>query len=85
MNTPVQGTAADIIKLAMINVSRRLKQENLKSRLILQVHDELIVEAEKNEVDQVCRILKTEMENAASLLVPLKVDMQTGPSWYDTK
>lgn len=85
MNTPVQGTAADIIKLAMINVSRRLKQENLKSRLILQVHDELIVEAEKTEVDQVCRILKTEMENAASLLVPLKVDMQTGHSWYDTK
>ena len=85
MNTPVQGTAADIIKLAMINVSRRLKQKNLKSRLILQVHDELIVEAEKTEVDQVCRILKTEMENAASLLVPLKVDMQTGHSWYDTK
>lgn len=85
MNTPVQGTAADIIKLAMINVSRRLKQENLKSRLILQVHDELIVEAEKTEVDQVCRILTTEMENAASLLVPLKVDMQTGHSWYDTK
>ncbi len=85
MNTPVQGTAADIIKLAMINVSRRLKQENLKSRLILQVHDELIVEAKKNELDEVCRILKTEMENAASLSVPLKVDMQTGRSWYDTK
>lgn len=85
MNTPVQGTAADIIKLAMINVSKRLKEEKLKSRLILQVHDELIVEAAKPEVDDVCRILKTEMENAASLSVPLKVDMHTGRSWYDTK
>lgn len=85
MNAPVQGTAADIIKLAMINVYRRLKEENMTSRLILQVHDELIVEAAKDEVDKVCDILKTEMENAVSLSVPLKVDMQVGHSWYDTK
>ena len=85
MNTPVQGTAADIIKLAMIAVYRRLKQENLSSRLILQVHDELIIEAKKSEEEIVKQILREEMENAAALLVPLKVDMQTGRSWYDAK
>ena len=85
MNTPVQGTAADIIKLAMIKVYNRLKEEHLKSRLILQVHDELIIDACKEEADRVCVLLKQEMEQAASLLVPLKVDMETGRSWYDTK
>lgn len=85
LNTPVQGSAADIIKLAMINVYKRLEKENLKSKLILQVHDELIIEAAKDEVDAVCTMLKEEMESAAKLLVPLKVDMQTGHSWYDTK
>jgi len=85
LNTPVQGSAADIIKLAMINVYKRLNKENLKSKLILQVHDELIIEAPKGEVDAVCLLLKEEMENAANLLVPLKVDMKTGRSWYDTK
>ncbi len=85
MNTPVQGSAADIIKLAMINVHKRLKEEGLKSRLILQVHDELIVEALKEELDKVKEILKSEMENAVSLKVPLVADMKWGRSWYDTK
>ncbi|MBO5930115.1 MAG: DNA polymerase I [Clostridia bacterium] len=85
MNSPVQGTAADIIKLAMVNVYNRLKKEKLNARLILQVHDELIIEAAKDSKDAVCRILKEEMETAVSLLVPLKVDMETGHSWYDTK
>jgi len=85
MNSPVQGTAADIIKLAMVNVYNRLKKEKLDARLILQVHDELIIEAAKDKKDTVCRILKEEMETAVSLLVPLKVDMETGHSWYDTK
>ena len=85
MNTPVQGSAADIIKLAMINVDKRLKKENLKSRLILQVHDELIVEALNEELEKVCAVLKEEMEEATKLSVPLKADMKWGHSWYDTK
>ncbi len=85
LNTPVQGTAADIIKLAMINVYKRLKEEKLLSKLILQVHDELIIEAPKGEVDKVCELLREEMEKAASLSVPLKADMKVGRSWYDTK
>ncbi len=85
LNTPVQGSAADIIKLAMINVFNRLKKEKLASKLILQVHDELIIEAPKCEVDKVCALLKEEMESAAKLSVPLKVDMAVGRSWYDTK
>ncbi len=85
MNSPVQGTAADIIKLAMVNVYRRLIQKKLDARLILQVHDELIIEAAAEEKDMVCRILKEEMEHAVLLSVPLKVDMATGHSWYDTK
>ena len=85
LNTPVQGSAADIIKLAMINVFNRLNEEKLKAKLILQVHDELIIEAPKDEVDKVCALLKEEMEKAAELLVPLKVDMKVGRSWFDTK
>ncbi len=85
MNAPIQGTAADIIKIAMVQVYRRLKRENLKSRLILQVHDELIVETYLKEVEQVKKLLKEEMENACRLSVPLVVDMNTGKSWYDTK
>ena len=85
MNAPVQGSAADIIKIAMVNVYKRLKEEGLKSRLILQVHDELIVEAEPEEVAQVEEILRYEMENALSISVPLKVDMNSGKTWYDTK
>lgn len=85
LNTPIQGTAADIIKLAMVRVDNRLINEGLKSKLILQVHDELIVEAHNDEVDKVKQILSEEMQNAMKLNVPLKVDMSTGHSWYDAK
>lgn len=85
MNTPVQGSAADIMKFAMVRVYNRLKAENLKAQLILQVHDELIIEAPEDEKDAVCNILKYEMENAIKLSVPLVVDMAWGKSWYDAK
>lgn len=85
MNTPIQGSAADIIKLAMIKVSERIKRENLKSRLILQVHDELIIEATKDESDYIQALLKEEMQKAYDMKVQLKVDINTGKSWFDTK
>ncbi len=85
MNTPIQGTAADIIKIAMVNVYNELKTKNLKSRLILQVHDELIIETYNNEVEIVKALLKNCMENAVKLEVPLKVDVKSGNSWYETK
>ena len=85
MNAPIQGSAADIIKIAMVNVYKRLKAENLNAKLILQVHDELILECPENEKEITSKILKEEMENAYPLSVPLKVDMNTGKSWYDTK
>lgn len=84
MNTPIQGTAADIIKLAMIKVYQRLKKENLPARLILQVHDELIVEAEEGAAEKVSELLKEEMENCVKLSVPLTVDVKTGKTWFDT-
>ena len=85
LNTPIQGSAADIIKLAMVNVYNRLEKENLEARLILQVHDELIIECPKREQEKVKTVLREEIENAARLSVPLKVDMKAGRSWYDTK
>ena len=85
MNTPIQGTAADIIKIAMIRVYRRLMQENLSAQLILQVHDELIVEAPEHEVAQVEQLLKEEMEKAVSLKVQLKADVGVGKTWIDAK
>lgn len=85
MNAPIQGTAADIIKIAMVNVFGRLRDEGMKSRLILQVHDELIVEAVNEEREAVEKIVREEMESAAKLSVPLVVDMNSGHSWYDTK
>ncbi|MCI9341123.1 MAG: DNA polymerase I [Dorea sp.] len=85
MNAPIQGTAADIIKIAMTGVNRRLKEKQMKSRLVLQVHDELLIEAHRSELDEVKTILKEEMENAASLDVPLEVDMHTGDNWYEAK
>lgn len=85
MNAPIQGTAADIIKIAMIGVDEELKKRNMRSRLILQVHDELLIEAEQNEVEAVKEILKDKMENAARLMVPLIADMHTGKSWYEAK
>lgn len=84
-NMPIQGTAADIIKFAMIRVSRRLEAENMRARLILQVHDELIVEAPEGEADKAAAILKEEMEAAASLTVKLAVDVHIGRTWYDAK
>ena len=85
MNAPIQGTAADIMKIAMIGVNRRLKEQNLKSRLVLQVHDELLIEAYKPELEIVETILREEMEQAASLDVPLEIDMHTGENWYEAK
>ncbi len=85
LNTPIQGTAADIIKLAMVRVHRRLAEEGLESKLILQVHDELIIEALPEEEEQVRTILKEEMENAADIGVRLTVDVESGRSWYDCK
>ena len=83
MNSPIQGTAADIIKIAMIQVDKRLKEESLQSRLILQVHDELLVETHKSEMEQVKQILEEEMHKAASLSVPLDIDMNCGENWYE--
>ena len=85
MNTPIQGTAADIIKIAMLKVWQRIRKEKLESRLILQVHDELIVEAPENEKEIAIKILKEEMENAVKLNVQLKADIESGKSWFDTK
>ena len=83
LNMPIQGTAADIIKLAMVNVDRRLRSEGLEARLILQVHDELIVECPESEAERVSELLKYEMEHAAQLAVPLTVDVKTGKSWAE--
>lgn len=85
MNSPIQGTAADIIKIAMIRVHERLKKEQCKSTLILQIHDELLIETEKSEVEQVTRILREEMMQAANLSVPLSVGVSTGDTWYEAK
>jgi DNA polymerase-1 len=85
MNAPIQGSAADIIKIAMVNVYKKLEEKNLKSKLILQVHDELIVEAIEEEVDIVSTIVREEMENAVAMDVDLDVDLNVGYSWYETK
>ncbi len=83
MNAPIQGTAADIIKIAMVGVDRRLREEGLKSRLVLQVHDELLVETEISEKERVETILREEMEGAAKLRVRLEIDMKSGESWFE--
>ncbi len=85
MNSPIQGTAADIIKIAMVRVHDRLQEEGLKSRLILQVHDELLVEARLEEAGRVEQILTEEMQQAAELKVPLEIDMHRGNNWYEAK
>lgn len=85
MNTPIQGSAADIIKMAMVKVYNELKIRNLKSRLILQIHDELIIETQKDEIEEVKDMMKNIMENSIKLNVPLTVDLEVGDSWYDTK
>ncbi len=83
INAPIQGSAADIIKIAMINVYKRFKEENLKSKMILQVHDELIFDVYKPEGDIVEKIVKHEMENAVSFDIPLSVDMGKGNNWLE--
>ena len=85
MNAPIQGTAADVIKLAMIRVHRCLREEGLSARLILQVHDELIVECPAAEKERAAAILGREMAAAASLKVPLVADVHEGRTWYDAK
>ena len=85
MNMPLQGSSADIIKIAMINVANALENEKLKTKMILQVHDELVLEAPLNEVERASQILKYEMENAVKLKVPLTVEVHTGKNWYDAK
>ena len=85
MNSPIQGTAADIIKIAMNHVYERMKKEGLRSRLVLQVHDELLIETKKEEIEEVSRILEEEMKGAADLAVELDVDMHQGDSWYEAK
>ena len=85
MNSPIQGTAADIMKIAMIAVFRKLKEKNLKSKLILQIHDELVVETAKDEIEEVKTIITESMKNAASLAVSLEVDLHTGSNWYEAK
>ena len=83
MNAPIQGTAADIMKIAMINVDKALKEQNLKSKIVLQVHDELLVEAYKDEVEQVKQILVDNMKNAADLRVALEVEVEVGNNWNE--
>lgn len=85
MNSPIQGAAADIMKIAMIAVDKELKNRKMKSRLVLQVHDELLIEAWKDEIEEVKEILKRGMEGAASLEVPLEIDMHVGENWYEAK
>jgi DNA polymerase-1 len=85
MNSPIQGTAADIIKIAMVRVNRRLKKKSMRSRLILQVHDELLVEAYKDEVAEVEAIMLEEMQNTAQLTVPLEAEVKEGSNWFEAK
>ena len=85
MNSPIQGTAADIIKIAMVKVHDRLLKEGLESKLLLQVHDELLIETKVSEQAIVEKILSEEMENAAELSVKLEIDMHAGSSWFEAK
>ncbi|MDD7113864.1 MAG: DNA polymerase I [Lachnospiraceae bacterium] len=85
MNSSIQGTAADIIKIAMVRVSKRLREEKLESRLILQIHDELLIETKKEEVELIKTILREEMMGAANLSVPLSIDIEEGNTWYEAK
>lgn len=85
INSPIQGTAADIIKLAMINIQKAMKEKNLKSKMILQVHDELIFDVDPSELEEMKNLVRFHMENAVNLSVPLKVEMGTGDNWFDLK
>lgn len=85
LNAPIQGSAADIIKIAMINVAKKLSESSLDAKLVLQVHDELVVEASKKDAEAAAKILTEEMENACSILVPLRADAGVGETWYEAK
>ena len=85
LNTPIQGTSADIIKKAMIEVSKYIKSHNLQSKMIMQVHDELIIDCKKEELEEVTKMLTEIMEQTCNLEVPLKVDINYGDNWYDAK
>jgi DNA polymerase-1 len=85
MNTPIQGSAADIIKVAMVKVDREIQSKGLRSRLLLQVHDELVFEAVEDELDELSAIVAQSMESAADLRVPLKVDINVGSNWKEAK
>ena len=85
MNSPIQGTAADIMKIAMIAVDRELRKRGLSSHIVLQIHDELLIETANNEVEEVKEILTDKMKHAADLRVSLEVDAKTGASWFDAK
>lgn len=83
MNSPIQGTAADIIKIAMIRVAETLRREKLQARIVLQVHDELLIETAVGEQEEVCRILQKEMPTAAELQLPLEIGIEKGENWYE--
>ena len=85
LNTPIQGTSADIIKKAMVEVYKKLKEKNLKSKMILQIHDELVIDTKKEELQEIKTILKDTMENTYKLNVPLKVDINIGENLYEAK
>ena len=85
LNTPIQGSAADIIKIAMVKVYNELKKRNLKSKLIIQIHDELVVDTSKDEIEEVKELMKDLMENSVDLNVKLSVDMNTGANLYESK
>ena len=83
MNSPIQGSAADIIKMAMIRIARRLEHSHFDARLILQVHDELLIECRRDQAQEVSALMREEMEHTVQLAVPLTVDVQIGDNWYD--
>lgn len=85
MNTPIQGTAADIMKIAMINVYKKMKEQKLESKIVLQVHDEMMIEAKEAEIEKVKEIMKSEMEAAIKLKVPLIAEISEANNWYDCK
>ena len=85
MNTPIQGTAADIMKIAMVNLYKELNKNNLQSKILLQIHDELLLQVKCNEKEKVESLLKSSMENAMQLKVPLKVELSEASNWYEAK
>ena len=85
VNSPIQGTAADIIKIAMIRIHAALRERGLSAKILLQVHDELVLEAPKAEAEETCALVRAQMEGAAALLVPLKVDLNAADNWMDMK